>query len=440
MIGVPTSKDRAMFRALRVAMCAAAILAVACGHDSSSSGGTAPTGNTNGGNNGANNTTPSTVEITPSAAVTLDALQATQAVSASAKNSAGSVVSANFTWSSDAPAVATIPGAGGTITAVGNGTANITAKTDNGVSGTLALVVQQKATQLSRVSGDAQQGTVNAALGSPIVVQANDRNNNAVAATSVAFTTAAGSLGAATVTTGTDGRASTTWKLPTTAGTATATATLSSDATKTVSFSATAAPGPAQKIVKVDGDGQRGSVNTQLPTQVVAAALDQFNNGVPNVPILFVVLAGGGFTNSAGGSTNASGQTVVTWTLGPDSIASQTLQAANGFLTGSPLLFSAVGIRSSMNTLGPSPFHAGCHLSATINGVTATDLPKISVAFDGIAATSFTLTGQQGRQATLTAVAPTLTRANGTSSVVTIKVYSQTITQLLVYDTNAQCT
>jgi hypothetical protein len=280
---------------------------------------------------------------------------------------------------------------------------------------------------------------VNTALGAPLVVQATDRNNNPVANTGVTFATTKGTLGGSNVTTGADGRASTTWTLPTTAGAATATATLASDASKTVLFSATATPGPAQKLVKVDGDGQRATVSTQLPTQVVAAAVDQYNNGVPNVNIVFAVTAGGGFLNSFGGATNASGQTVVTWTLGPDSIAPQTAQAATGGLAGSPVIFTATGIRASLNTLGPSPFKAGCHLSATINGVTQADLPKISVTFDGVPATSITLTNQSGRSATLTAVAPTLTRANNTTAAVVIKIYSQTINQGLVYDTGASC-
>jgi hypothetical protein len=427
-----------MFRALRPASCAAGVLALlaACGSDSSSSDGTSPaTGNPSGGNN----TTPAAIELSPSGTVTLDALQGTQSVSGTVKNSSGAAISANLTWTSDAPTIASIPSSGGTITAVANGTAHVTAKTDNGISASLGVTVQQKASQLARISGDAQQGTVNAALGAPLLVQANDRNNNAVASTGVTFATTTGTLGTASATTGADGRASTTWTLPTTAGAATATAALTSDATKTVSFSATAAPGPAQRLVKVDGDGQHATVGTPLPTQIIAAAVDQFNNGVPNVPVVFVVTAGGGFLNSAGGSTNPSGQTVVTWTLGADSIAPQTAQAATGGLAGSPLVFTAVGVRASLNTLGPSPFKGGCHLSSTINGVTSADLSKLSVTFDGTAATSVTLTGQSGRSATLTVVAPTLSRANGTSAAVSIKVYSQTFVQNLVYDTGASC-
>jgi hypothetical protein len=429
-----------MSRALRPISFAAGVLAVlvACGGDSSSSSGTAPSGNPNGGGN---NTTPATIEISPSGSVTLDALQATQPVSATVKSSSGNVVSANVTWTSDAPTIASVPSSGGSVTALANGTARITAKTDNGIaSAPLTLLVQQKASQLARVSGDAQQGTVNTALGAPLVVQATDRNNNPVAATGVTFATTNGTLGTSSATTGTDGRAATTWTLPTTSGVTSATASLTSDASKSVSFSATATPGPAQKLLKVDGDGQRATVSTQLPTQIVAAAVDQFNNGVPNVTIVFAVTAGGGFLNSIGGATNASGQTVVTWTLGPDSIAPQTAQAATGGHAGSPVIFTATGIRASLNTLGPSPFKAGCHLSATINGVTQTDLPKISVTFDGVPATSITLTNQSGRSATLTAVAPPLTRANGSTAAVVIKIYSQTINQGLTYDTGASCT
>jgi len=397
---------------------------------------TVPTENPSGGGN---NTTPSSIEISPGGSITLDALQATQSVSATVKNSSGAVVAANVTWTSDAPTIASVPTSGGTVTAVANGTAHITASTSNGKSSSLTVVVQQKASQLAIVAGDAQQGTVNTTLTAPLVVRATDRNSNAMGNIGVTFATTDGTLGTSTATTGSDGRASTTWTLPKTKGKVAATAALASDPSKTAQFSGTANAGAATGIQKAIGDGQRGSVNSPLPTQIVAAAVDGFGNTVPNIRIDFAVIAGGG-TNTAGGLTNADGQIAVTWTLGPDSLAPQQLQASNTTLNLVPVTFTARGVRAAMDALGPPTFKGGCHLQGAIHGVTAADLAAITVTFDGLPGTGVTLTNFSGRDATLTVTAPALTRSNGTLIPVVIKVYSQIFSnQNLIYDTTASC-
>lgn len=386
------------------------------------------------------NSTPSTIEISPSGSITLDALQATQAMSATVKNSSGAVVSDNVTWTSDASTIASVSTSGGIITANANGTAHVTASTSNGKSSSpLTVLVQQKASQLAIVSGDAQQGTVNTALSAPLVVRATDRNSNAMANVGVSFTTTDGTLGTSTTSTGSDGRASTTWTLPKTKGKVVTTAALTSDPSKTAQFSGTANAGAATGIQKAIGDGQRGSVNSPLPTQIVAAAVDAFGNSVPNIRIDFSVIAGGG-SNTAGGLTNTDGQIAVTWTLGPDSLAPQQLQAYNTTLNFTPVTFSARGVRAAMDGLGPPTFKAGCHMTGAIHGVTQADLGAISVTFDGLPGTGITLTNVVGRDATLTVVAPTLSRTNGTLIPVVIKVYSQTFSnQNLIYDTTTSC-
>jgi uncharacterized protein YjdB len=84
-----------------------------------------------------------TVAVTP-AAPSLAALGATVQLTAAARDANGHAIGGkSFTWASADEAVATVS-ASGLVTAVANGTANVTATTE-GVAGTAALTVAQKA-------------------------------------------------------------------------------------------------------------------------------------------------------------------------------------------------------------------------------------------------------------------------------------------------------
>jgi alpha-tubulin suppressor-like RCC1 family protein len=81
------------------------------------------------------------IEVSPSSA-TAAALGETQNFGAVAKDASGNTISGlTFAWSSSAPAVATVDSRG-VVTAVGNGTATVTAGT-GGVSGSAAMTVSQ---------------------------------------------------------------------------------------------------------------------------------------------------------------------------------------------------------------------------------------------------------------------------------------------------------
>ena len=97
--------------------------------------------------------TPIIAVITVSASSTdpIASFSDTRTLSAVAKDGSQNIVSSpNLTWSSSAPAVATVAGSGtsATVTAVGNGTATITASNGT-VQGTTAIVVAQKATTIA---------------------------------------------------------------------------------------------------------------------------------------------------------------------------------------------------------------------------------------------------------------------------------------------------
>jgi hypothetical protein len=415
--------------------------AMGCGSATTAANNT-NTGNT--GNTGGNNNTnvPASVEVTPAGPLTFDVLKATQALSATVKNSSGTAITATVTWTSDAPSVASIPAAGGVVSANANGTAHITAKTDNGVtSAPLTVVVQVKATTIAplvRIAGDSQQAVVNTSLVAPLTVQANDANGNPQPGVSVSFKTTFGTMSATTVLTGANGQATSVWNMPTVSGPGTATATLVNNSAASVTFSAVALTGPPQQMVKVGGDAQRGSVSAVLPNPLIVGVTDQFNNGIPGIPVSFAVTTGGGALSAANAVTGADGRVSVTWILGNNEGQAQSVAVTSPGLNGSPGLFSATAIRATVGTLAPTPFRAGCHVSTTVTGISIGDTPSVTATFDGVPA-AVTLTNPTLNGLTLTAVAPTLTRASGTAATIVIKIFSQTFTQNLIYDPVASC-
>jgi hypothetical protein len=80
-----------------------------------------------------------------------------------------------------------------------------------------------------------------------------------------------------------------------------------------------------------EGDGQEGTPGDQLARPIGARVLDQFDNGVPGVPVGFAVLQGAGHLTPASALTDAAGVARVNWTLGP-SAGTQQLLAASGSL------------------------------------------------------------------------------------------------------------
>jgi hypothetical protein len=76
----------------------------------------------------------------------------------------------------------------------------------------------------------------------------------------------------------------------------------------------------ATRIVKISGDNQSGSVGTQLPNPYIIAALDQFDNPVPGVPIGFSIIEqppdAGASLSTTSTVTGADGQASTYLTLG----------------------------------------------------------------------------------------------------------------------------
>jgi Big-like domain-containing protein len=107
-------------------------------------------------------------------------------------------------------------------------------------------------------------------------------------------------------------------------------------------FSGTAISGDAQFISMRSGDGQFGTVNTNLPGFLVAAVTDQFGNGVVGVPVTWTVTGGGGSLIVHQGTTDFFGYSYVEHHLGTTA-GPQTVEASVGGLIGSPVVFTGTG-------------------------------------------------------------------------------------------------
>ncbi|MCH2653124.1 MAG: Ig-like domain-containing protein, partial [Gemmatimonadetes bacterium] len=258
--------------------------------------------------------------------VTLTFLGETTQLTATVRNSKNEPVSGQVAWSSDAPTVATVS-SNGLVTAIGNGQATLTA-TAGGLSATASATVQQVPTSLSIISGNAQSDTVGQLLTEPLVVRAEDQGGTAVSAVSVSFSISqsGGSLSETSVTTDSDGEASTTWTLGTTSGTQNVTALIQGSESGKADFSATATPGPATAFSKEWGDQQIGKNDRPLPEPIKAAVKDEFGNGIAGIPVTFSVTDGGGSINPADSVTSETGTAEGTWTMGV--VGANTLTAS----------------------------------------------------------------------------------------------------------------
>jgi hypothetical protein len=170
---------------------------------------------------------------------------------------------------------------------------------------------------------------------------------------------------------------------------------------------------------------------------------DAFNNVVSGVSVTFTVSGGGGTTSPVGGvvATDGSGVAALTsWTLGATSgINNNTLSAAAGGLTGSPLTFTASSGSKFLVTVSPAGPYAAAQVvtisaqlatagdiavaaaGVTVNWTIATGSGTLGVASSvtnasGIATVSLTL-GATGTDPSVTATAGT---ATGTSAVITV--------------------
>jgi hypothetical protein len=212
------------------------------------------------------------------------------------------------------------------------------------------------------VSGTPQSTEVTGAFTQALVVEVHDSFGNTVPGAPIGFAApgsgATASLSAASVTTGSDGRAQVTAIAGTVAGTYNATATaggfgiaraqrIGPDvSTPSVAFALTNTPGAPASASVVSGGSQSTTVATPFAAPLVVEVRDSFNNLVPGATVSFT---------APGGATSAT-LSAATATTGSDGRTQITAIALTH--TGSYAVVGSVGGESSAsfeltNTAGP---------------------------------------------------------------------------------------
>lgn len=160
---------------------------------------------------------------------------------------------------------------------------------------------------------DMQSGVVGQTLPAPIGVLVLDRKGGPVAGVPVTFSALNGSaVGATSVQTGADGKASTIWTMGTVAGAMSATATVLD--LPVVSFSATASAGAPAQLAKMN-DAQTGTVGLALAQPVGVQVRDSYGNLVSGATVTFAA-ANGSSVGSTSVLTDGQAQATTSWTMG----------------------------------------------------------------------------------------------------------------------------
>lgn len=334
---------------------------------------------------------PAAVTVSPAAA-TLDALGATVQLTATVTDKAGKpLTTAAVTWASSDAAVASVD-ATGKVTALKQGTTDVTASAGAVTSSPVRVTVAQTPTKVDAVSGAQQVGTVGQPLPQQLVVRVRDRLDQPVAGAAVTFTVSenGGSVSPASGNTGTDGQLAATWTLGTKSGNYQVSAAVTGSGFTAV-FNAKANPGPADNMQKAGGDGQFGYQGTLLAQLVAVRVRDQYGNGVPSHPVEFTPDPGSGSVDSSLVFTDTAGVARTSWRM-PSSTGPVTLQAKSvrpggaSALLGSPATFSATSHNVRVESVSPASLMEGQAATLTGTGFDGTDPARNVVTIDGVAA------------------------------------------------------
>jgi hypothetical protein len=296
---------------------------------------------------------PTTLELSLTT-VTLTALGATQTLTATVKDQTGTAMAGQtIAWVSADPTIASV-NSSGQVLAVANGQTQVTASSGT-LSASATVTIAQAVAQLVKTAGDAQAGVVATQLTNALEVEAQDSQGHVVPGTvagNVAFavTQGNGSVSAASVALGANGRATTQFTLGTVSGSGhQVTATVGS---VSVQFNATATAGPADSLAKVSGDNQLGTVSQALPESLVVRVTDAYGNPFPGgYQVAFLPGNGSGSVSPLTVTTDAAGRAAAQWTM-PSIGGPQTLTAtAAGLTKGSPATFSATASAQVVTSL-----------------------------------------------------------------------------------------
>ena len=173
-------------------------------------------------------------------------------------------------------------------------------------------------------SGNNQEAAAGTRLAQPIMVRVTDAKGHGVPNQGVEFDITSGyggQLTAVSTVTNDQGVAGATWTLGWSIAEQqrvrvtriNASTGLPADS---VIFRAIAHAGAAARIVAYQGDGQSGFELQRLSDSLVAVTTDAYGNVVPNVPVTFTVLSGGGSVSPTATTSGATGRAAAAFTLG----------------------------------------------------------------------------------------------------------------------------
>ena len=216
------------------------------------------------------------------------------------------------------------------------GTNTVTADV-SGISTTITFTATATAedlvaTTLVRLSGNAQTGTVGKELDNPFVAEVRDQNGDGLSGISVSFavTIGGGTVSAALVTTDSNGQASTTLTLGSTAGSNRVTANVSG-ITATRNFNATGQATVTTSVVSISGNNQTAFLSTALSNPFIVEVRDQDGDGLSGITVTFAITGGGGTLSATSATTGTNGQASVTLTLGSSTGTNTVTATVSGF-------------------------------------------------------------------------------------------------------------
>jgi hypothetical protein len=94
-----------------------------------------------------------------------------------------------------------------------------------------------------------------------------------------------------------------------------------------LSMSCNQQTGPSESVSIISGNNQSGTVGMTLNTPLVVSVTDANGTIIPSAAVTWTVKSGGGTVSASSTTTDSTGRTQVTWTLGPTP-GSDTVQAA----------------------------------------------------------------------------------------------------------------
>lgn len=256
---------------------------------------------------------------TSRSALSFDAIGDTATLSATVFDQDGvEMVGQSVSWSSSDPAVASITGTG-LVTAVGRGTAALSAQAGE-ASGQVTVTVTPAIAVLEVESEDTFTGTAGDELAEPISIRAVDRLGNPIlgAELEARVDLGDGSLDASTLVTDAAGRASVRWTLGPIAGSAQQ-IRIVAPPSFTRFFTATANAGPVDRVRFVEGGRQAGQPGQPLAAPIRMRLEDRLGNPRPGLAIQLEVVDGAGTLSETQGTTDDDGLFETRWTLGPSS-------------------------------------------------------------------------------------------------------------------------